>query len=98
MTRLTPEERATLLYEEITTTDPMAQVEYNVILLHIKQAMRDQRHACAEALAGVEGVPQEAHSVVFNAQVYSQQQKDGYKRAKERFEQQLKRVEKKVKP
>lgn len=69
MIHLTPEQRATAICKELSEIIPIGGTDWHVIYNGIKEAMRDQRHACAEALAGVEGVPPGTHNVVMNAHI-----------------------------
>ena len=69
MNHMTAEQRATQVYELLFGDEPVHDASYRIVLIGIKLAMRDQRHACAEALNAVDDVSAEAHNVVFNARV-----------------------------
>lgn len=64
---MTAEERAAETCEMLDI--PTNGHAHTVILHQIRLAMRDQRHACSEALHAVDGVSDEAHTAVFNAHI-----------------------------
>lgn len=65
---MTAEERAAAVCKELSEDIPIGGTDYLIILDGIKQAMRDQRHACTEALLPYE-IPEEVNVAVFNASV-----------------------------
>lgn len=65
---MSAEERAKYICSGLSENIVIGGTDYLTILDGIKQAMRDQRHACCEALLPFD-VPQETHTAVFNAHV-----------------------------